>query len=231
MSTYSPQELFEQKIAGAADVQELSWNDFVAKLKKLHVSGDALRGFKRFLTTSNNGVLVVKKETFVQKLASFPKISVNSYQGGDISSGVPSFVFIAKSFSVPGFFATKDSQEKSLQNGQYAIRFTSTDKFVFSAEIKNKEGKILKLGIAIAGDKLAVTKDEQAPNLQDLVKDGKSFKGLGPLPYPNRFLDAEEENLFKKLQEEDAANASSNFDRYVEMGIDTVSAYEKEKGN
>jgi len=228
---YSIPEIWEKYFGGG---DSLKWDDFRQKLKKIHVAPDSQRGFKRFLATKEGSELVVTKAVFLDKLKTFPKISVSTYQGGDLSGGIPSFVFVAKSFSLPGFIPTKDPQEKNLQNGQYVIRFTSSDKFIFSAETKDASGKITKLGIAVVDDKLCVTKDEKDNNLHDLTKNGKSFKGLKPMPYKDLFLDDEEQKLYDHIKTEVGGNeekAKEVFDQATLGGFDTVKSYEDEKGN
>jgi hypothetical protein len=231
----NPVKVFE-KIFGTAE--QIPWTQFVADTRKSVLrSKSCLRGFKRFLAEKGpDGTLIVKKEVFVKHLSSFPKIIVeNFYAGGDIVNGAVSLTWIAKAFSVPGFFATKESQEQLLKNGQYCIRFTTNKDFVFSIEYKTPQGTATKLGLAIINENLFISKTEKAANLADLVQKTAALKGLQPMPYPEnqRFLDLDEKKLYDKIQEDNKSwpkdKLLEEFENYVRHGIDTVAAYLEEK--
>lgn len=230
---YTAAELFE-KIVDSETITELPWNEFFTKgRKKFRVfSKGALRGFKRFMTERrNDGQLVILKKNFVDQLSSFPKIIVDLYAAGDIINGKASIMWLGKTFCVPGFFATVQSQENHLQNGQYCIRLTHSKDFVLAVDYKTKEGSFKKLGLSIEDKIIKVSHHEYAGTLVDLVEKMVELKGLAPMPYTEKFLDKDEEALYQTLLKDlgSPEKAMEAFETYVGQGIETIKEYEDEK--
>jgi len=133
-------------------------------------------------------------------------------------------------FRFLAFFATTSSLENQLKNGEYGIRLTTANDFIFSIEYKTLDGEFHKIATAIINDKLCISSDEKYGTLAKLIAGGSTFKGLKPMAYKEKFLDADEEKLFERLQKDfnSKEEALQEFDGCIRVGIENVQDYEDE---
>jgi hypothetical protein len=233
-TVFSLEQLWDE-VFGFKDKSQVPWSDFKKISSKTIPQGK--RGFKKHCTEVQGGKLIMTRNKFINTLKpKFPQMIKSNYALGDIKNKIPSTIWVAKMLLVEGFYP-QTTQFDNLPNGTYAIRFTGNADMMFAIEYKDGQGNAHKLGVKLENDKLVVSPEVTASNLNDLINNmsKRDLKNLKPYNKTNSLcLDQEEEQLLKYLKEKrkdndpkkpllmTQAEAEAKFLECVNSGIETV---------